>query len=287
MDPPVYDFNNEKGSIVVPPFQFKNCHHFVCSRCQSSQRRLVRYCIKCETVDELLGGGKPDLKSNSVEIPTSTTDFVIESDDEDELPPNYSLDTSTPRTALVSATSDKQNGIHYLLPHETLQGIAMKYRLEGRLLCTLNALHPSALTTSPHLLHTLPFLLLPPSVEPGAANASPRFSLEEERYRTSIFRLQVLEKIQSHAEAKAYMDAAFLARKEEFESIIKNRERRGEEIGDLSIRIGGELDDARESYCNDRVWEKQQVEKGKGKGVMGSKLRSTGMVESSVRGWGF
>ena len=56
------------------------------------------------------------------------------------------------------------------------------------------------------------------------------------------------------------------------------------------MREGGELEEARESWRKDREWENDQLKagnSGKGKAVMGSKLRTTGKVESAVKGWGF
>ena len=115
-----------------------------------------------------------------------------------------------------------------------------------------------------------------------------------------IRRFQVLEKISSYAEAKTYVDFVFAARRTELEQIRQNRaarvaitpagDARDEEEEELRVREGGELEEARESWRKDREWENQQVDAGKGKGkaaVVGSNLRSTGKVESAVKGWGF
>lgn len=56
----------------------------------------------------------------------------------------------------------------------------------------------------------------------------------------------------------------------------------GDEIG---IREGGELEEAIADWEKDQKWEKDQMNtKGKGK-VVGSKLRSTGLVERDAKSW--
>lgn len=244
---------------------------------------MTQYCIKCETVDQLLGG---TASSGDIDHRTS---FVLEEEEENDLddPPTYETSTNLRTAPIVApATTEKDSGVHYIALKETVSGLALKYGVPGLLLCTLNRLNPSVLTTNPNLIHTRQFLLLPPDVDPARNVSTPRFTSEQERQRLAIHRLQILEKIVSHAEAQAYIDAAFRARVEEYDSIVANRTRRGEPVGDLAVRLGGELDDARESYSRDRAWEREQVA-GKGKGTLGSKMRSTGKVESAVRGWGF
>ena len=332
--PSYHDNTAYESEKEIQPFEF-DCHHFVCARCQMKNRRLVRYCWKCEGVAELLGGKVatsdhriPLTTQRNADAPGYEEGFVI-GDDEEEIdavggqgPPVYGeVDFST---TVDRASADKENdvvkgeqgSIHYLRPEETLSGLALKYRLDvrpsssrnskylanftttqGRLLCTLNRLPPSTLTTTPHLLHTLPFLVLPPHMASGSS--TPLHSAAEERQRLVIRRFQVLEKISSYAEAKTYVDFVFAARRVEVDQIRSNRaarrsapltpiERDAEEE-ELQVREGGELEEARESWRKDREWENSQVDggKGKGKAVVGSKLRSTGKVESAVKGWGF
>jgi hypothetical protein len=70
-----------------------------------------------------------------------------------------------------------------------------------------------------------------------------------------------------------------------------NREARGDEVGEESLeREGGELEEACAAFLADERWEKEQKEnaKGKGKGLFGSKMKSTGQVEHAGKmGWGW
>lgn len=54
---------------------------------------------------------------------------------------------------------------YYINSRDTLQGIALRYGVNGRELCRLNNLPPSTLSTTPHLLHTRTFIVLPPSAK--------------------------------------------------------------------------------------------------------------------------
>lgn len=148
---------------------------------------------------------------------------------------------------------------------------------QGRLLCQLNKLPISTLSTTPHLLHTLPFLLLPPSAH--SRSSTPLHPPCVERKRLLVRRFQMHTRCSDWAMANAYVEAVLRAREKEAEFVQANAEARGEgEWG--GVREGGELEEAVESWERDERWEKGQRE-----GKMGSRIRSTGQVEGKVKGW--
>ncbi|CAA7266946.1 unnamed protein product [Cyclocybe aegerita] len=55
---------------------------------------------------------------------------------------------------------------YYLSPADTLQGISLRFGVDGHEICRMNNLPPSVIRTTPHLLHTRAFILLPPTAKP-------------------------------------------------------------------------------------------------------------------------
>lgn len=85
--------------------------------------------------------------------------------------------------------------------------------------------------------------------------------------------------------ANSYVSTVFEAREKEAEFIRANRDARGDTSGgEVEVREGGELEEAVEQWERDERWEREQ---GKGKGKMGSRIKSTGQVEGKVKGWGW
>lgn len=82
--------------------------------------------------------------------------------------------------------------------------------------------------------------------------------------------------------ANAYVSQVFRERDAELAMVNANRSARGEDLL-LFPREGGELEEAELSWESDQQWERAQ----RGKGKMGSKMRSTGQVEREVTGWGW
>jgi len=152
-------------------------------------------------------------------------------------------------------------------------------------MCQMNRLPISTLSTTPHLLHTLPFLILPPSARPSTST-EPLLPPFEERKRLLIRRFQIATRCTDYNVAKAYIDQVLKAREEEAEFVRRNRGARSDQEL-VEVREGGELEEAKMSYEADERWEREQREgKGKGKGLFGSKIRSTGEVENKVKtGW--
>ncbi|SCZ99398.1 BZ3500_MvSof-1268-A1-R1_Chr3-1g05992 [Microbotryum saponariae] len=182
----------------------------------------------------------------------------------------------------------EQCTLHYLKPNDTLLGLALHYKVDPPTLAKMNKLPISTLSTTPQLLHTLPFLFLPPSVT-SSSSSKPILPAAEERRRLIIRRFQMHTRCSDWALAKAYVDQVYQARARELEMIDPDR-RPG---GDMEETVrGGELEQALEAWKKDEEWERSQVEaskKGKGKGkaevTIGSRMKSTGQVEAKVKGW--
>lgn len=119
---------------------------------------------------------------------------------------------------------------YYIKPGDTLLGIALRFGInvrtgpcgmsiscrhvitrQGHHLCRMNSLPPSTLRTTPHLLHTRTFLILPPNARiPQSSNNSQEQSdhdTRRERERAEK-RLQVLTKEVDWRVAKAYVALA-------------------------------------------------------------------------------
>ncbi|GAA6062388.1 hypothetical protein JCM10212_003197 [Sporobolomyces blumeae] len=249
----------------------------------------------------------PDRNEKQSSPPPGIEDRLIHPDDE---PPAYDDDNDGNTTATKAHVDSKDQerstercNLHYLKPEETLAGLALKYRVEGPLLCSMNRLPISTLSTTPHLVHTLPFVLLPPGAAPSTST-EPILAPREERRRLIIRRFQLQAKCADYSVAKAYCEQVWKKREEEADFVRTNRVARRTsgttdetpddhalrgERDEVEVREGGELEEAVEAYLADERWEREQKENAnhKGKGTLfGSKLRTTGQVEAKVKsGW--
>ncbi|KAG0667476.1 hypothetical protein C6P46_000007 [Rhodotorula mucilaginosa] len=159
-----------------------------------------------------------------------------------------------------------QPHIHYLRPEDTLLGLSMQYGIDGRALCRHNSLPPSTLSTTPQLLHTRPFILLPPGARPSAST-EPLLSPALERRRLIVRRFQTQTKCTDWAMATAYVDQVFDAREKEAALVKENRQARGD-AEEVQVREGGELEEAVQAFLADERWEREQRnQKGKGRGL--------------------
>ncbi|PWN92447.1 hypothetical protein FA10DRAFT_266207 [Acaromyces ingoldii] len=77
--------------------------------------------------------------------------------------------TSPPRpNADDDEEADGRTRQYWLRPNDSLQGLSLRFRVPAALLCKINALPLSTIHSTPHLVHTRPFLLIP---EPAIAAA--------------------------------------------------------------------------------------------------------------------
>ncbi|KJA26385.1 hypothetical protein HYPSUDRAFT_52658 [Hypholoma sublateritium FD-334 SS-4] len=104
---------------------------------------------------------------------------------------------------------------YYLNPSDTLTGICLRFGVDSREVCTLNSLPASVLRTTPHLLHTRAFILLPatPKTAQHAHAAAPEVERIRQREVHRVReraekRLQTLTKETDYRVAKAYVALA-------------------------------------------------------------------------------
>ncbi|KAL5526898.1 hypothetical protein ACEPAF_8625 [Sanghuangporus sanghuang] len=117
--------------------------------------------------------------------------------------------TTTPITASTEIATKPTPRIHYIQKGDTLRGLALRYGVDGRVLCRLNNLPPSTLTTTPHILHTRTTLILPPSAKSLPPSEEESHDCDPERERQTKLektakRLQLITKEADWDVAKAY-----------------------------------------------------------------------------------
>ncbi|KAK0189656.1 hypothetical protein F5146DRAFT_633373 [Armillaria mellea] len=208
------------------------CQRPICPNCIALNPRLSRYnpCLAClggvGVVGARMGRNKPELAPTNLDGAVRDEDmFVVGDDDDDDedttLPPyteSSSVISASAGNAISDRKIDKLSSIdekssasgppkYYIKRTDTLQGIALRFGVDGRELCRLNNLPPSTLTITPHILHTREFLLLPPASHPKlkASDFEPTGRRETERAEK---RLQVLTKEVDWRVAKAYVALA-------------------------------------------------------------------------------
>ncbi|KAH8994966.1 hypothetical protein EDB92DRAFT_1848485 [Lactarius akahatsu] len=99
-------------------------------------------------------------------------------------------------------------GRYYIRPDDTLLGISLRLGINGRALCKLNNLPPSTLNTTPYLLHTRTFLVLPESHLQHATSAP---SAEEDARQTRVRAQIALQRVTKETDwgiAQAYVALA-------------------------------------------------------------------------------
>lgn len=145
---------------------------------------------------------------------------------------------------------------YYINSRDTLQGIALRYGANGRELCRLNNLPPSTLSTTPHLLHTRTFIVLPPSANSHSVTRDADMDAEARRVREKAEkRLQMLTKEVDWRVAKAYVALADDP-DEEATYGFKCKETGGIGASTLEAR-------AADQYLEDQEWEEEQKRAGK------------------------
>jgi hypothetical protein len=203
--------------------------------------------------------------------------------------------TSTPPSPPAAYTSAEERSaspaaaatVYHLKPSDTLHGLALRFGVPARTLCTLNKLPFSTLSTTPHLLHTrtsivlsasaqLPDGALPVISDVAVAEASSKAREEkEERRRRRVReqaekRLQVLTKEVDWRVARAYValaedgpspadeDASFLR-------AVKAKEA-GMPVPPVHAGLEGRAIDA---YLEDNEWEANLREESSAQASLG------------------
>ncbi|KAF7330469.1 LysM domain-containing protein [Mycena venus] len=268
-------------SSSLPPkstktlFTTQCCDQPICHACIQANPRLARYnpCLACLGGVGVVGAGQSASSSSTKQpVPSARNvdgavrdedTFAIgdDEDDDSELP-QYSLE---PPAAPVESSPTVQTSPaptqYYIKPNDTLQGIALRFKVAGQTLCRLNNLPPSTLTTTPHLLHTRTSLVLPPSAlaKLHASDAAPSpaeaHALEVSRAGK---RLQTLTKETDWHVARAYVALAEDP-DESAQFALKQKE-----LGAKATAAASSLEAvAADRYLDDLEWEAEQLRAGR------------------------
>lgn len=141
---------------------------------------------------------------------------------------------------------------YYIQPHDTLRGIALKFGIDGVKICQLNSLPLSALSTTPHILHTRRVLILPPGKRIPPPTPHPSVVEAHERERVEK-RFQSVTKEVDWRVAKAYVAIA-----EEDTASVNARDKEDPKFTENMGVISGTLSRAVEQYLEDDEWEAGQ-----------------------------
>ncbi|KAJ7227081.1 hypothetical protein GGX14DRAFT_548025 [Mycena pura] len=227
-------------SSSLPPkcadvFTTPCCARPICPSCVAANPRLTRYnpCLACfggiGVVATSATGTQQAQQPATRNVDGAVRDedtFVVGDDDEaedgdDDLDSAARVGPATSSPVAIGSlpapteSAPSPPSKYYIKRSDTLQGIALRFGIDGRELCRLNKLAPSTLSTTPHLLHTRSFLTFPPSAHAKLLASDPRPDSEEERAREvrrmrerAEKRMQVLTKEVDWRVAKAYIALA-------------------------------------------------------------------------------
>ncbi|KAG6817163.1 hypothetical protein H0H87_012124 [Tephrocybe sp. NHM501043] len=152
---------------------------------------------------------------------------------------------------------------YHIAQSDTLQGIVLRFGLDGHELCRLNNLPRSTLRTTPHLLHTRRYLILPPSVCKAGITANKETAEQVAVWEASRGkeraekRLQTLTKEVDWRIAKAYVALADdpVEQVEEQEEWKRKRKETGSDGGSRPSTLE---ERAIRRYLDDNEWEENQ-----------------------------
>ncbi|KAG2347956.1 hypothetical protein BDR05DRAFT_875990 [Suillus weaverae] len=274
-------------------FMTECCARPICPTCITSNPRLRSYnpCLSClGGVGVVSSSFARNIRTANNDTIRDEDIFILGDDEDDEddahelasvslisepassaYPLAFSSSSSlTSGSTLVKQTSDASAGHaevvvtdeqcipsrYYINSRDTLQGIALRYGANGRELCRLNNLPPSTLSTTPHLLHTRTFIILPPSAKPLSVTRDSDSDAGARRVREKAEkRVQMLTKEVDWRVAKAYVA---LADDPDEEAVygFKYKETGGIGASTLEAR-------AADQYLEDQEWEEEQRRTGK------------------------
>ncbi|KAJ7903642.1 hypothetical protein B0H14DRAFT_950822 [Mycena olivaceomarginata] len=259
-----------------PLFTTACCSQPICHVCIQANPRLARYnpCLACLGGVAVVDAGRSSSISKQLAPLARNLDgalrdedtFAIGDDEDDDSDPSelpqYSAEPPTAPAAVPAESSPAAAPSEYYIKRgDTLQGIALRFGVDGRTLCRLNNLPPSTLSTTPHLLHTRTSLALPPSAlaklrASDAAPVSPAEARAREVSRAGK-RLQTLTKETDWHVARAYI--ALAEDPEDAASFALKQKELGAPAAAASSSLAAV---AADRYLDDLEWEAEQLRAG-------------------------
>ncbi|KAG6898210.1 hypothetical protein C0992_003322 [Termitomyces sp. T32_za158] len=288
------------------------CQRPICDKCITTNPRLQRYnpCLACLGGVGVVWNSDPDSSSRPGERPNldgavrEEDTFVLGGDDSDfevekEGDPILFSNTDTslslqnaiensnglvqwptsPRTeeeGVGPDTSDSSPLKYYIAQSDTLQGIVLRFGLDGHQVCRLNNLPPSTLRTTPHLLHTRRYLILPASARKAGLPINQETSYQVAAREATRGKERAERRLQTVTkEADWYVAKAYVALAddpiEEMEDQERWERKRKEYGSDVGMRPSNLEERAIKKYLDDSEWEAAQDERvAKGAGTKGS-----------------
>jgi hypothetical protein len=202
-------------------------------------------------------------------------------------------------------------GRYYIRPDDTLVGISLRLgvevsttatslpfpsgipqpRKQGRTLCRLNDLPPSTIRTTPHLLHTRTFLILPQS-HPQQQHAVNDISPEEEAQRTRVHAQVSLQHVTKETDGGIAQAYVALAEDGDSEPDVASLKAEGEKEPRRVAPTRITLEErALDRYLDDDEWERRERAEGRGVHIQrfpigGPQVRKSGEKAGQWARWG-
>ncbi|KAF8896240.1 hypothetical protein BD779DRAFT_1494765 [Infundibulicybe gibba] len=243
----------------------KCCQRPICPSCVLSNPRFTRYnpCLSCLSgVGAVSSSSQQDHNVDGSVQDSDTFTIGDEYDSGDEKceptdPPRNDTTTSGPdspvdtqiklqaRESPLAVEIVDSTLRYYLKRGDTLQGISLRFGINGFELCRLNHLPISTLKTTPHYLHTREYLVLP---------SSP--TVEEEKERET--------RRARHAQSTAYnwrIAKAYVALAEDDDTSDMMCKETGEPKGAMGSQQLDSL--AIDQYLSDQEWEQNELRSGR------------------------
>lgn len=158
-------------------------------------------------------------------------------------------------------------GRYYIRPDDTLLGISLRLGVEGRTLCKLNDLPPSTLRTTPHLLHTRTFLVLPQShsQQQQQHTTMKDISPAEEAQLTRVHAQVSLQHVTKETDDGIAQVYVALAEDSDSEPDVASLKAEGEKESRRMAPTPITLEErALDRYLDDDEWERRERAEGRG-----------------------